>query len=169
MILKISPRLSSINFRTIRQAGPSRVTSLGACFGALVLLAGCASEPESHVVSAPPPTATIRTVTTTTTPVAMAGPTEIVGSPDNVIVANSIPVVSTTLVTQSPPALQPEIVLARPSPRHVWLAGYWTWRDERYEWMAGHWQLPPGSRSNWVAPRWESQGNAYKFTEGYWN
>src|ERR1039458_144048 len=42
-------------------------TAAIACCSALGLLAGCASEPESHVVSAPPPPAPTRSVTTTTT------------------------------------------------------------------------------------------------------
>jgi hypothetical protein len=102
------------------------------------------------------------TTTTTTTPVAVAVPTEVVGNP-------GAPVVSTTIVTEAPPVPQSEVVLAQPSPKHMWLAGYWTWRDARYEWMAGHWELPPSSRSVWVLPRWEQQGNAYRFYEGYWD
>lgn len=93
----------------------------------------------------------------------------VVGNPAYVTNAAVTPAVSTIVVTQAPPALQQEIVLAQPTPQHVWLAGYWTWRDSRYEWMAGRWELPPSSGSVWVAPRWEQQGNAYKFYEGYWN
>lgn len=70
---------------------------------------------------------------------------------------------------QVPPAVQQEVALAQPSSKHVWLPGYWTWNNNRYEWMAGHWELPPTAASVWVAPRWEQQGTAYKFTEGYWN
>jgi hypothetical protein len=84
-------------------------------------------------------------------------------------VATTSPVVSTTVITQAPPALQQEVVMAQPSPQHVWLPGYWTWRNSRYEWMAGHWELPPSTSTAWIAPRWEQQGNAYKFYEGYWN
>jgi len=72
-------------------------------------------------------------------------------------------------VTQTPPPPQAEVVIAQPSPRHVWIPGYWTWRNDEYEWMAGHWELPPNSGSVWVAPRWEQEGNAYRFYEGYWN
>ncbi len=79
------------------------------------------------------------------------------------------PAVNTIIVTQAPPALQQEVVLARPSADHVWIAGYWTWRDNRYEWMAGHWELPPSSSATWVSPRWEQEGNAYRFYEGHWN
>jgi len=76
---------------------------------------------------------------------------------------------NTIIVAQAPPSLQAEVVLARPSPDHVWIAGYWTWRDSRYEWMAGHWELPPHSNSAWVAPRWEPENGSFRFYEGYWN
>jgi hypothetical protein len=139
--------------RAVRQLVP-----VLACCGVLGLLAGCSTEPDSHLVSAPPPPAPTNAVTTTTTtsttPVAVSAP----GT-----------VVSTTVVTQAPPALQSEVVLAQPSPQHVWIAGYWTWQNDRYEWMAGHWELPPNSASVWVAPRWEQQGASYRFYEGYWN
>ena len=150
------------------------------CCSALGFLAGCATEPESHLVSAPPPPppskAVMTTTTTTTSPATVvASPAVVVTNPGYVTTTNpgyvttANPVVSTTIVTQAPPTLQQEVVLARPSPQHVWLPGYWTWRNDRYEWMAGHWELPPTSSTVWVAPRWEQQGNAYKFYEGYWN
>jgi hypothetical protein len=162
----------NINFlsRSTHFGSMRPLTTAFVCGGALALLAGCATDPESHVVSAPPPPAPVRSVTTTTTtttPNTMRAVA--IGNPGNVIVTTATPAVSTTIVTVAPPALQTEVVLAQPSSQYVWLAGYWTWRNERYEWMAGHWQLPPNSRAVWVAPRWEQQGNAYKFTEGYWN
>ncbi len=140
--------------------------------GVLGLLAGCASEPESHLVSAPPPPpptkAVMTTTTTTSTPVVVSAPGVVVANP-GYETALAAPVINTTVITQAPPAMQQEVVLAQPSTQHVWLAGYWTWRNGRYEWMAGHWELPPSTSSVWVAPRWERQGNAYKFYEGYWN
>ena len=149
--------------RIIQQMIKPILTPVFACCGMLGLLAGCADEPQSHVVSAlppPAPTATVMTTTTTTAPAA------VVVAPGYPV---ATPVVSTIVVTQAPPALQQDVVLAQPSPQHVWLAGYWTWRNDRYEWMSGHWELPPSSNSVWVAPRWEQQGNAYKFYEGYWS
>jgi hypothetical protein len=138
-------------------------TPVFAFCGALgLLLVGCATEPESHLVSAPPPphTQTSTVITTTTTPGAVA--------PAYVTTSPATPVVSTIVVTTAPPAPQQEVVLAQPSSQHVWIAGYWTWRNDRYEWMAGHWELPPNSGAVWVAPRWEQEGNAYRFHEGYW-
>lgn len=76
---------------------------------------------------------------------------------------------NTVIVTQAPPALQTEVVLARPSPDHMWVPGYWTWRDGRYEWMAGHWEVPPHSNSTWIAPHYEPENGGYRYYEGYWN
>ncbi len=140
-----------------------RCASALVCCGAIGLLAGCASGPESHVVSAPPPAPTSRAPTSTTTTT-----TPNVVAPGRGYAATGSQVVSTTVVTQTPPAPQPEVVLARPTPHHNWLAGYWTWRNDRYEWVAGHWELPPYTGAQWVMPRWEPQGSAYVFTEGYW-
>jgi hypothetical protein len=92
-------------------------------------------------------------------------------NPANVTITSATPGVHTIIVTEAPPALQSEVVLAQPSPNYVWVAGYWTWRNNGngYQWIAGHWELPPNRNSVWVAPTWQRQGNAYKFTEGYWN
>lgn len=146
---------------------------------AIGLLAGCATAPESHMVSEPPPPAPTRSVTTTTTttspdtvPGAAVGypTTAVVGYPANTVVTTGTPVAGTVIVTQqAPPALQTEVVLAQPEPRDVWIAGYWTWNDSRYQWMAGHWELPPNARAVWVAPTWQPMGHGYRYTEGYWN
>ena len=104
--------------------------------------------------------------TTTSAPVVVANPQY---ATQSYTTTTSTPVVSTLVVTQAPPVPQVDVVIAQPSPNDVWLAGYWTWRDNQYEWMAGHWELPPSSSSVWTAPRWEQEGNAYRFHEGYWN
>lgn len=156
---------------------PGRLASIPSFFpltavlcGTLAVFAGCASDPVSHVVSAPPPAtpAASPAVTTTTTTTAPAAPSTIIVG-NTAYVAAAAPAVSTIVVTQAPPAMQTEVVLAQPSTRHVWIPGFWTWRNARYEWMAGHWELPPSQSSVWVAPRWELSGNAYRFYEGYWN
>lgn len=117
------------------------------------LLTGCATEPESHVVSAPPPG--VATATATPAPTVYTAPAATSGT--NMIV-----------VTQTPPAPQQEVVSARPSADHVWVGGYWTWRSNRYEWVAGHWVVPPQPGVTWIPPRWEPEGGAYRFYEGYW-
>ena len=129
--------------------------------GALVFLAGCASEPESHVVSSPPPpapTATMAVTAPAPTTTTVATPVAVANTPNGAVV-----------ITQAPPAVVPEAVTARPSSEHVWVSGYWTWRNSRYEWMAGHWEVPPRTDAKWVPPRWEPERGAFRFYEGYWN
>jgi len=147
----------------------ARITHALVTGSALGLLAGCASVPESHVVSDSPPPPPVRSITTTTTTTPDTMPAAVVVGSGSMLVTPATPAVSTTIVTVAPPALQSEVVLAQPGANYVWVPGYWTWHSEGYEWVAGNWQLPPHSSSVWVAPRCEQQGNAYKFTEGYWN
>lgn len=134
----------------------TRVFVLG---GVLALLTGCGTYPESHQVSAPPPAPP-------TSSAVVANPT-----PVTVVTAQNAPAPGTIIVTQVPPPQRQEVAIARPeqpSVGHVWVEGYWVWRNSRYEWMAGHWTRPPNSGAVWVAPRWEQEGNSYRFYEGYW-
>ena len=70
----------------------------------------------------------------------------------------------------APPPLRREIIVesTRPSAKHVWIAGYWGWRNGRHEWIKGRWELPPRVGAVWVAPRWEQRGEGYVFVEGVW-
>lgn len=97
----------------------------------------------------------------------------VVAQPQQVLVTQPQQVTTTTgtnyVVMQAPPALQVETVSQRPSSQHIWIAGYWTWQDNRYAWVAGHWERPPSNSTAWVNPRWEPEGSAFRFYEGYWN
>lgn len=136
---------------------------------AVALLTGCATQPESHMVSAPPPPAPTGTQQVVVSPatqqviVTQAQPQQ--------VVTTVTPAGATTsyVVVQAPPAPQaPQAIPAQPSTSHVWIDGYWTWRNSRYEWMAGHWEVPPFAGARWVAPRSESQSGAIRFYEGHW-
>lgn len=132
--------------------------------GSLFLMSGCGTYPETHVVSAPPPT------------VAAAPATQqvIVQQPGAAVVTATPLANGQLLITQAPPvAPQTTVVMTRsprPSSNHVWVEGYWTWRNDRYEWIEASWQQPPYANEKWVTPRWErrSDGN-YTFYEGHWN
>ncbi len=131
----------------------------------LVLLAGCGSYPEEHVVSAPPP-AVVTAPATQQVVVTQPGvaATVVTATP----LANG-----TLLVTQAPPTA-PAVVVdsrpARPSSAHVWLEGYWAWRNDRYEWVSAHWETPPHTNASWIPPRWEKRADGnYTFYAGYWN
>src|SRR6478609_6905720 len=69
-------------------ARAARSLSLAFAGSMLVLLWGCASEPESHVVSAPPPAAPAPATTTTTT---TTSPSTVVSNNGGVITATPVP------------------------------------------------------------------------------
>ena len=73
-----------------------------------------------------------------------------------------------TVITEPPPPPPREVIVERPSPTHVWISGYWGWREGRHIWIPGHWEMPPRVRAIWVEPRWERRGDGYVLVEGYW-
>jgi hypothetical protein len=85
-----------------------------------------------------------------------------------VVVAPATQVPTQQVVVVAPPPPRAEVVYARPSPYHVWVAGYWAWERGRHVWIAGHWTLPPRGFSRWQEPRWEHRGGNYVFIEGHW-
>jgi len=124
----------------------------------LTLLAGCATSPESHLVTAPPPPA----------PTSVPQQVVVVAQPLQVAAPAAVPVNSYIVVQAPPTPPPPEAVPERPSSRHVWIAGHWTWQANRYAWMAGRWEVPPYSTAVWINPRSEAEGGAFRFYEGYW-
>jgi hypothetical protein len=144
----------------------SEKTPLILIFAALGLLAGCTSQPASTLVSAPPPPAP-------TTPqglVVTQQPQHVIVTPQTQQVVTTVPSGTSYVVMQAPPAPQaPQAIPERPSTQHVWIDGYWTWRNNRYEWMAGHWEVPPFTGAKWVNPRVQSEGGSFRFYEGSWN
>lgn len=72
-------------------------------------------------------------------------------------------------VTMAPPPPQVEVQGAAPSPRHVWLPGFWQWNGSRHVWQAGHWAEPPEPGMVWDAPKWQNQGGKWAFMDGRWH
>jgi len=153
------------------RADGSKTPSLAllAVCGAIGLLAGCASEPASVVVSAPPPPPP-GVVPAGTTVVSNPAPAVAVAQPQQTAVAVPSPVGGSSIVVmQAPPAVQQETPSPRPTSSHVWVPGYWSWRNNQYQWMAGHWEVPPRSGAVWIPPRWQPEGSSWRFYEGYWD
>ncbi len=128
--------------------------------GTLFLLVGCATERESHLVTAPPPP------TRSQTPAPQQ--VVVVTQPQQVVAVAPAGVSSYVVMAAPPAAPAPVAIPARPSSQHVWVAGYWTWQNNRYEWMAARWEVPPYAGAKWVNPRTESESGNYRFYEGYW-
>jgi hypothetical protein len=74
----------------------------------------------------------------------------------------------TVVIEMAPPPPREEIIVVRPSADHVWVRGYWAWRDHRHIWVAGRWVRPPRRNAVWVEPRWEHREHGYVFIEGRW-
>jgi hypothetical protein len=131
------------------------LVSIALVAGALALMAGCESEPESHVVSAPPPNVVTPVVTT---------------APAQVVVAQQAP--SGAIILSQAPPVAPQVVVTqtpRPTSDSVWIEGHWSYRTGRYEWVNAQWDRPPHSGDVWYPPHSEPRGDgSYIFYEGHW-
>ena len=74
----------------------------------------------------------------------------------------------TVKATKAPPPHRHQVVVAGPSPRHVWVPGYHVWKRGRWVWVSGAWKLPPRGKKVWIAPRYERRGGGWLFIAGYW-
>lgn len=155
-----------ISARADGQGAPSYARVFAVC-GALGLLAGCASEPESVVLTAPPPAPPAAAVYSA--PVTVQTPSGGVATVQTPVAQVSPVGASSIVVMQSPPAAHQEVPTARPTADHVWVAGYWTWKNNQYTWVTGQWTMPPRAGAVWVPPRWQPEGASWRFYEGYWD
>jgi hypothetical protein len=71
-------------------------------------------------------------------------------------------------VRVGPPPPRREIVVRRPSPRHVWIPGYYRWNGRHYTWVRGYWTLPPRPRAAWVPGYWTPRRGGNVWIAGYW-
>ena len=71
-------------------------------------------------------------------------------------------------VKVGPPAVRVEVRGAAPSPRHVWVGGYWHWNGHAHVWVAGAWRLPPRPHAVWVDGHWKSTPHGWTWVGGHW-
>ncbi|MDX2018768.1 MAG: YXWGXW repeat-containing protein [Deltaproteobacteria bacterium] len=72
-------------------------------------------------------------------------------------------------VEVAPPAPVVERRPEAPSPRHIWVPGYWAWTNDRHVWVSGMWSMPPEQNVVWVAPQWVNETGSWLFFEGQWS
>lgn len=70
-------------------------------------------------------------------------------------------------VREHPPAIRVEIIGVAPSPRHVWIEGYWRW-DGRWVWIPGYWVESPHEHSEWERGHWRETRRGWIRIEGRW-
>ena len=71
------------------------------------------------------------------------------------------------VVDREPPPPQQEERPEPPSPRHVWITGYWGWSGHEHVWISGHWEAErPGWY--WADGHWERHGHHYRWHPGHW-
>jgi len=58
---------------------------------------------------------------------------------------------------------------ARPSPRHIWVAGEWVPSGATYTWRAGYWAIPQRPGGNWVRGHWARRPGGWVWIPGHWN
>ncbi|MEZ4408717.1 MAG: YXWGXW repeat-containing protein [Polyangiales bacterium] len=68
-----------------------------------------------------------------------------------------------------PPAPRQEARPAAPSPRHVWIPGYWAWQNERYDWQDGHYEEPEYDGCRYRPAHWVGRGIFWRFVPGQWS
>jgi hypothetical protein len=68
----------------------------------------------------------------------------------------------------APPPMRREFYGRAPSPRHVWVPGYYTWAGHDYAWHNGYWAMPPRPQAMWVPGYWRPQNGIQVFINGFW-
>ena len=73
-------------------------------------------------------------------------------------------------VRHMPPPMRHEFRSFCPSPHHVWIAGYWTWREPfgNWFWNDGYWMLPPSPNVVYVGPRYVEVNGGVEYVDGGW-
>jgi len=84
-----------------------------------------------------------------------------------VIVAALSGCVREVIVRDRPPAARVEVVEARPSAAHIWIAGHWSWEGE-WVWTRGHWEVPPREGGVWIPGHWVERPRGWVWVEGHW-
>ena len=87
---------------------------------------------------------------------------------ETVIQREHIIVHEPVIVRDAPPPPQTEVITVAPSSRHVWVPGYWTWRDDDWVWRSGYWESRPYPDALWVPGQWVATANGWRWQDGRW-
>ncbi|HVZ49524.1 MAG TPA: YXWGXW repeat-containing protein [Gemmatimonadaceae bacterium] len=76
--------------------------------------------------------------------------------------------VGVSFIVREPPRPRREVIVTRPGPGYVWIAGYWHWVEPEYVWVPGRWTLPPRGFRRWEPGRWQHEQRGWYWVEGRW-
>jgi hypothetical protein len=86
-----------------------------------------------------------------------------------VTVVQSAPAPGSEVVVEAePPPPQAETRPPAPSTAHVWVTGYWSWRDG-WAWTPGVWVLRPRPAAAWVPGHWARRPRGWVWIPGHWS
>lgn len=71
-----------------------------------------------------------------------------------------------TISSGTPPPPRHETSPA-PRPQHVWVTGFWNWRDGVYIWIPGHWERARYGYG-YVQPEWREGPRGWQLNQGGW-
>jgi hypothetical protein len=73
------------------------------------------------------------------------------------------------IVATAPPPYPVEVIVSPPSPRYVWVPGYYSYSGGAYVFVNGSYQVPPRGRTSYIQGQWQNTPKGYKRGRGHWN
>ena len=73
------------------------------------------------------------------------------------------------VVATGPPPMANEVIVVAPSPRHVWVSGYYSYNRGNYVYNDGYYRVPPRGRTSYTQGNWRNTPKGYKRDKGHWN
>src|SRR5512140_1374374 len=86
---------------------------------------------------------------------ALPGGAQPVPPPPPGLPAPPVPDLHIRIAHSAPPAPRHEVVVVRPSKRHVWVKGYWHYAGDDWTWRPGAWVEPPRHHAHWVSAHYK--------------
>lgn len=95
-------------------------------------------------------------------------PTKEVQQEETVIQRERVIVHGPVVVHAAPPPLRADVITVAPSPEHVWVSGYWVWRNDDWAWQSGYWEPRPHPKAEWVPGQWVATSSGWLWKDGRW-